>query len=139
MLPRRSISSGSNSRAQTNAVSRFTRVDCAHDASSVSSALPTPWPPAFATSTSTRPNAARASSSARRTSCASAASPATAIAAAPSGFATASSGSRRRPSSTTLPPASTNLRATAAPMPVPPPVINATLSLNVCMTDVSFE
>src|ERR1039458_2151167 len=46
-------------------------------------------------------------------------------------FATLSSISRRRPVMQTLAPSRTNASATAAPMPVPPPVIIATLPCNL--------
>ncbi|MBB2973112.1 hypothetical protein FHU14_003639 [Mesorhizobium sp. RMAD-H1] len=49
--------------------------------------------------------------------------------AAPVSAATVSSGSRRRPISARLVPSLASLRAAAAPMPVPPPVITAVLSL----------
>jgi hypothetical protein len=44
--------------------------------------------------------------------------------------ATASIGSRRRPVTITFAPSSANRRAVAAPIPVPPPLINVTLLAN---------
>jgi hypothetical protein len=50
---------------------------------------------------------------------------------APIAKATSSSGSRRRPISATSPPSLAIRRATAAPMPVPPPVMTTVLPANL--------
>ena len=81
--------------------------------------------PAFATSTSSPPNVATAAATASATWDGSVVSPATARPF--TSAATASMGSGRLPVTTTDAPSRANSRAVAAPIPVPPPLMSATL------------
>ena len=129
--PPRSISGGIAALASRNAPVRFTSsVRCQRSSSTSAAAPPNPRP-AFATTTSSPPNASTAVATAARTCPSSAVSPATAR--PPVSAATSSSGSGRRPVTTTFAPSRANMRAVAAPIPVPPPLTIATLpSSRIC-------
>src|SRR4030095_6876100 len=96
--------------------------------------------PALLTSMSTRPKVARVACTARCTSASSVTLLGTASACPPAAAiwsATSSSSSLRRPVIVTLAPSCANVRAMAAPMPVPPPVTMVTLSAS--RMDVSLS
>lgn len=124
--PARRTSSGRQARAETRQVVRLTDRLAAQSASLISPAVPVPGPPALATSTSMAPKWRRVTSATSAMSAADAASATATSARSPSSAAVSYNGSGRLPTRTTAAPSAANLRVTAAPMPVPAPVITAT-------------
>ena len=94
----------------------------------MSTTVPARWAAALLTSTSSRPLTASAASTMRCAESASETLPATVVTLpAGSEAATSSSFSARRPVITTRAPSAAKRRASASPMPLPPPVMSAVL------------
>ena len=128
MLPPACRSSGYASRAQCQAERRFRSRHAAQSASVAVRVVCWYGRPAFATSTSSRPNRSAVAANSARTAVASVTSVGTATAPAPSACAVSPSASASTSASTTRAPSATKRRATAAPMPRAAPVTTAVRS-----------
>src|SRR6266403_1913155 len=122
--------SGSSARDTRNGPFTFTVIMRSHSSSLIPSTVETCNVPALFTSTFSRPNRSTVPFTARSTSRARVTSHSIANPAPPCfwiSLITSRSFSSRRPATVTLAPSRANASAIARPIPVPPPVISATL------------